>query len=252
LALGIQSATGKTVTQNNHSQHVLRTRIASKLFFEALKDPKITSMASIFADFHEAQRVGSGHLLASCLAPIDNPQNPRRLQSFAQLSNYQTISADVRYHLLQERSAVKLPKAEGNAWVEIFVALWSAVKELLATEHSLPQASWSKAFEAYKEVCNLVIRGYSNHGFQAWTVPCLYVTGKYLRLFAVKADAEAKSKETITFGNGFSDDVVGNFGKNEKLEQAAWVINRMFTICLSDRYGSTTLSATSQCRGLKW
>ena len=193
-------------------------------------------MASIFADFHEAQRVGSGHLLASCLAPVDTPVDPRRLQSFARLSNQQTISADVRYHLLQDRSAVKLPKAEGNAWVEIFDALWIAVNELVAVEHSLPQASWSKTFDSYKEVCNLVMRGYSNHGFQAWTVPCLYVTGKYLRLFAVKADAESKSKETITFGNGFSDDVVGSYGKHDKLEQAAWVINRMFTICLSDRY----------------
>ena len=193
-------------------------------------------MASIFADFHEAQRVGSGHLLASCLAPIDNLQSPRRLQSFAQLSNYQTVPADVRYHLLQDRSsAVKLPKAEGNAWVEIFVALWTSVRELLANEHSLPHASWSKTFEAYKEVCNLLIRGYSNHGFQAWTVPCLHVAGKYLRLFAMKADTEAKTKDSGNFGDGFSDDVIGNFGKNEKLEQAAWVINRMFTTCLSDR-----------------
>ena len=193
-------------------------------------------MASIFADFHEAQRVGSGHLLASCLAPADTSVDLHRLQAFAQLSNHQTISADVRYYLLQDRSAVKLPKAEGNAWVEVFVTLWTAVNELLAVEHSLPQASWAKTFDAYKEVCNLVIRGYSVHGFQAWTVPCLYVTGKYLRLFAIKADAKSKSRETITFGNGFSDDVVGNYGKHEKLEQAAWVINRMFTICLSDRY----------------
>ena len=236
MALGIQSTRGQNCDLEQSLTTCPKDEFASKLLLEALKDSKVALMASIFADFHEAQRVGSGHLLASCLAPVDTSQNPRRLQSFAQLSNHQTISADIRYHLLQERSAVKLPKTEGNAWAEIFVALWSAIKELLATEHSLPQASWSKTFEAYKEVCNLVIRGYSNHGFQAWTVPCLYVTGKYLRLFAVKADAEAKSKETITFGNGFSDDVVGNFGKNEKLEQAAWVINRMFTICLSDRY----------------
>jgi len=57
-----------------------------------------------------------------------------------------------------------------------------------------------------------------------------------LRLFAIRADAEAKAKDPLSFGHGFSDDVVGNFGKNEKLEQAAWVINRMFTTCLSDRY----------------
>jgi COP9 signalosome complex subunit 12 len=193
-------------------------------------------MASIFADFHEAQRIGAGQVLASCLAPIDTPGNQRRLESFAQLSNYHTINADVRYHVLQDKSiAVKLPKAEGNAWVEIFVALWMSVKELLAVEDNLADTSWSKTFDAYKEVCNLLIRGYSNHGFQAWTVPCLYTTGKYLRIFAMRADAEAKSRDTNGFGDGFSDDVIGNFGKNEKLEQAAWVINRMFTICLSDR-----------------
>jgi hypothetical protein len=193
-------------------------------------------MASIFADFHEAQRIGAGQLLASCLAPIDTPGNQRRLDSFAQLSNYQTIQADIRYHVIQDKSiAVKLPKVEANAWVEIFVALWNTVKELLAVEDSLPDSSWSKTFDLYKDVCNLLIRGYSNHGFQAWTIPCLYVTGKYLRIFAMKADAEAKSKDSNGFGDGFSDDVIGNFGKNEKLEQAAWVINRMFTTCLSDR-----------------
>src|SRR5271154_7071695 len=192
-------------------------------------------MASIFADFHEAQAVGSGHLLASCLAPVDTSQNPRRLESFAQLSTSQTVSADIRYHVLQDRSiTVKLPKVEGNAWVEIFIALWKTVRELLLCLNSSSKASWSKTFDSYKEVCNLLIRGYSNHGFQAWTVPCLYTTGKYLRLFAVRADAEAKSKDTLTFGDGFSDDVVGNFGKNERLEQTAWVINRMFTLCLSD------------------
>jgi COP9 signalosome complex subunit 12 len=193
-------------------------------------------MASIFADFHEAQVVGSGHLLASCLAPVDTSQNPRRLELFAQLSNSQTVSADIRYHILQDRSiTVKLPKVEGNAWVEIFIALWKTVRELLPCLNSSSNASWSKTFDSYKEVCNLLIRGYSSYGFQAWTVPCLYTTGKYLRLFAIKADAEAKSKDTLTFGDGFSDDVVGNFGKNEKLEQTAWVINRMFTLCLSDR-----------------
>ena len=193
-------------------------------------------MVSIFTDFHEAHRVGSGRLLAACLAPVNTTQDSRRLESFSQLSNYQTVSADIRRHLLQDRSAgIKLPKAEGNAWVEIFVALWTAVRELLAHEHSVRGASWSKTFDAYKEVCNLLIRGYSNHGFQAWTVPSLSVTGKYLRLFAIKADTDIKSKDPTSFGDGFSDDVVGNFGKNEKLEQAAWVINRMFTICLSDR-----------------
>jgi COP9 signalosome complex subunit 12 len=192
-------------------------------------------MALLFADFHEAQRIGSGHLLASCLLPENTTQDPNRLRSFVQLSNYATISADIRYHLFQSSAAsYRPPKNEANAWVEIFVALWNTVKELLAIEDSLHQAGWARVFDAYKELTNQFIRGYSS-GFQAWTVPCLYATGKYLRSFAIRADAEAKGKDDNSFGNGFSDDIMGNSGKNEKLEQAAWVINRMFTTCLSDR-----------------
>lgn len=193
-------------------------------------------MASFFSDFHEAQRVGDGRLLATCLAPINTAQNPRRLSSFAQLSNYQTVSADVRYHLFQTSGSVKLPKPEANAWVDIFVALWKCVKEVVSTEQETAE-DWSKAFDAYKEVCNLLIRGYTNNGFQYWTVPCLYTTGNYLRIIAIKADREAKGKDTNgdVFANGFTDDIMGNSNKNEKLEQAAWVINRMFTVCLSDR-----------------
>jgi COP9 signalosome complex subunit 12 len=192
-------------------------------------------MALLFADFHEAQRIGSGHLLASCLIPVDISPGFQRLRSFAQLSNYSAISADVRYRLFQSPEAsYRPPKNEATVWIDIFVALWTTVKELGAIEDSLHQSGWGRVFDAYKELTNLLIRGYSN-GFQAWTVPCLYTTGKYLRAFAIKADAEAKSKDGDSFGDGFSDDIMGNFGKNEKLEQAAWVINRMFTTCLSDR-----------------
>ena len=38
-----------------------------------------------------------------------------------------------------------------------------------------------------------LIRGYTNCGFEAWTVPCLYVAGKYMRIFAIKADEGAAS-----------------------------------------------------------
>jgi len=132
-------------------------------------------MTAIFSEFHEAQRFGSGHMLASCLAPVNTPEHPRRLESFASLSNYQTIAADIRYYLLQDKSiSVKLPKSEGNAWVDIFVALWTTVKELLDVDDSKPQPIWSKTFNAYKELCNLLIRAYTSNGLQAWTVPCYW------------------------------------------------------------------------------
>lgn len=198
-------------------------------------------MGSIFADFHEAQRVGNGRLLASCLAPIDTPQDLRRVQSFAQISNYQTISADVRYYLVQDRNAVKIPKAEANAWVDIFVSLWKCMKELDGLQQANGTGDWTKAFDAYKEMCNLLVRGYTNFGFQSWTVPCLYVAGTYIRMIAIKADSEEKPKDAHAdvfangFANGLSDDIMGDGNKNKNLEQAAWTINRMFTVCLSDR-----------------
>ena len=191
-------------------------------------------MGSIFADFHQAQAAGSGRLLASCLAPINTPESPKRLESFSQLTNHQTVLADVRYYVVQDRSTtVKLPKAEANAWVDIFTFLWMCVREFVAIEREA--GSWSKVFDAYRDLCNRLIRAYSTDGFQAWTIPCLYVTGRYLRAIAIKADSETKSSEVNGFGNGFSDDIVSSSGKNEKLEAAAWVINRMFTTCLSDR-----------------
>lgn len=197
-------------------------------------------MSALFADFKRAQKIESGPLLAAILTPIAPPQNPGLLRSFYNLSNPADVSADLRYHLLQDRStSVKLPKQEGKAWVEIFVALWKTVGEVLKAEDSTQKGGWANVFEAWKEVANLLIRGYSSSGFQAWTVPCLYVAGKYLRMFAIKADSENSQGDSLAFDDGLQDDVMGGFEKNAKLEEAARVINRMFTLCLSDRYVST-------------
>ena len=80
---------------------------------------------------------------------------------------------------------------------------------------------------------NQLIRGYTNCSFEAWTVPCLYVAGKYLRIFAIKAD-EATGVDTAAFTT-FRDDFNPEAGKNEKLEDAARQLNRIFQICLADR-----------------
>jgi hypothetical protein len=89
---------------------------------------------------------------------------------------------------------------------------------------------------------NALIRGYTNFGFEAWTVPCLYVAGKYLRMFAIKADEQSGSNASFTVG--FQDDFNPEGAKNEKLEDAARVLNRIFTLCHSDRY--TILDAALQ------
>ena len=48
-------------------------------------------------------------------------------------------------------------------------------------------------YEAWKELTLQVIRGYTHYEFENWTIPCLYVAGKYLLLFAIRADQERKN-----------------------------------------------------------
>ena len=191
-------------------------------------------MSSIFSDFQEAQKIGNGVLLASCLAPVNTARDPRRLDALSQLSNWQTAPADIRHHLFQRPGSVKLPKAEANCWVDIFVSLWKCVRDLADISAGIG-GDWNRAFEAYKELCNHLIRGYTNFGFHAWTVPCFHSTGKYLRMIAMKADRESKpATNGGTFSADLADDIV-NTNQHKRLEEAAWLINRMFTVCLSDR-----------------
>lgn len=77
-----------------------------------------------------------------------------------------------------------------------------------------------------------LIRGYEKYGLEVWTVPCLYLVGKYTRIFAIKADESADNSGTAT---SFQDDFNPEAEKNEKLEDAARTLNRVFQLCLSDR-----------------
>ncbi|KAE8396642.1 hypothetical protein BDV23DRAFT_143230 [Aspergillus alliaceus] len=191
-------------------------------------------MTSVFEDFEQGQRIGSGPLLAAALTPVAPAEYPERLQSFYRFSNAARVTADLRYTLFQA-SGLKLPKQEQNAWIDIFSAYWTAVGEITKFTDSPSNASWVRVFNSWKDLANILIRGYSNFGLQAWTVPCLYIVGKYLRTFAMKADAELSSQDSLTFGANFQDDIAADFEKSAKLEESARIINRMFTLCLSDR-----------------
>lgn len=190
-------------------------------------------MSSIATAFKYAYNNGSGSDLAAVFTPIAPPDDPNRLRAFYQLSNAASVSLDLPYLLFHGKSP-KLPKSEQNAWVEIFAAYWEAVGEVLKCEDRSPGASVITLFNAWKKLANTVIRGYSGSGsLPAWTIPCLYKVGKYLRIFAINADVEAASQGTAVLG--FQEEISPEVDKNANLEEAARVINRMFTLCLSDR-----------------
>ncbi|KAL9028441.1 MAG: hypothetical protein Q9196_003202, partial [Gyalolechia fulgens] len=173
------------------------------------------------------------------LNPIPPAHDPTLLRRFHKDSNVFSINNDVQRHIKITQS--NLTKAEANAWIDIYVAYWKAIGEILRAETGHHRDDWAiKVYEAWKEVTNLLIRGFSHAGFGAWLMPCLYTAGKYLRIFAIKADEEKATK----VGNGtvkmeediLADDITVDFEKNERLEDAARVINKVFTLCISDRY----------------
>lgn len=192
-------------------------------------------MSELFKTFNEAQRVGDGNLLASCLAPIGSGRDPDRLAALAGLTNFQNAQSDIRYHLFGGQHTVKLPKNESNQWVEIFVALWKCARELFLIEKN-GQGNWDLAFKAYKDVCTFLNRGYSNYGFQAWTIPCMYTAGKYLRLIAIRADEAAaySSPNGLGLVGNLADDMAEEGASNAKLQDAARTLQQMISVCRSD------------------
>ena len=143
--------------------------------------------------------------------------------------------SDIRSGLLAHaNSQVRLSKSEGTAWVDVYVAYWKAVNELVSL-FEWESGSHSLIYESWKEFANTLIRGYSASLFQAWTVPCLYIAGRYLRIFAINADQNEREVKPVNFTAGIQEDITGAMSKNERLEDAARVINRIFTLCISDR-----------------
>ncbi|KAI4171824.1 MAG: hypothetical protein LQ346_008696, partial [Caloplaca aetnensis] len=181
-------------------------------------------MDTIFQAFHLAQYQGSGPALAATLTPIEPPHNPTLLRRFYNDSNGFAVENDIQHYLRMTQSP--LSKAESTAWRDIYVAYWKAIGEILRAETGHHRDDWAiKVYEAWKEVTNLLIRGYSHASFGAWTMPCLYTAGKYLRVFAIKADEEQAIKvrtgEVNMEGDTLGDDIMPVFEKNAWLEDAA-------------------------------
>ncbi|KAL4961643.1 protein csn12 [Aspergillus stella-maris] len=188
-------------------------------------------MDSILEELEVGHRLGSGPRLAAALTPIDTPQDPRRLVTFYNFSNAAQISTSLRYYI-SNIGGPRIPKQELNSWIDIFSAYWRAVGEIVKFDEAPSRASWVRVYDNWKEVANLLIRAYTSPGLEIWTIPCLYVVGTYLRVFASKADAETAAQGSVAYSE---DDMLTDFGKNAKTEEAARVLNRMFTLCLNDR-----------------
>lgn len=84
---------------------------------------------------------------------------------------------------------------------------------------------------------NVLLRGYQSNGFEVWTLPCLYVVCKHLRIFAIQADEERNSSSSLddNVPETFQDDFDPETNKRQKLEDCARVLSRVFMVCQNDR-----------------
>lgn len=193
-------------------------------------------------DFIDAHKVADGYLLATIITPDPPASDPARLYNFQRWTNPYSVQTDLRYKL-QYNPEMRLDKKEASTWLEIFSDYYKFVGVLLAAEEAnnvgkAKEADWNAVYEGWKDVVSALHRGYSSGTLEAWTIPCLYVAGKYLRIFAIKADESTATQRDsgLVFGGIQEEDALVTVGQNDKLEDAARQINRIFALCLNDRY----------------
>jgi hypothetical protein len=92
-------------------------------------------MDLIFEDFRKAYELGNGYDLSLTLSPVSPPSDPDRLYAFYRSTNLVAVKNDFKYRILyDDTSPFKLPAEEGNGWVEVYLAYWKAVGEILNVE----------------------------------------------------------------------------------------------------------------------
>lgn len=95
-------------------------------------------MDPIFEDFRKAYEEGNGYDLSMTLSPVDPDDQPNRLYKFFRSTNFAQVKKDLQYRILYDSATpFKLPAEEGNGWVEVYLAYWKAVGEVLNAENAL-------------------------------------------------------------------------------------------------------------------
>lgn len=123
-------------------------------------------MDLVFEDFRKAYEGGHGYDLAQTLSPLPPKDQPERLQNFYQSTNFAHAEKDFRYRILHDASlSFKLPKEEGNGWVEVYFCYWKAVGEILNAESGGGKVSNSSSQDSLR--------------FMFWYCICFHCQGDF-------------------------------------------------------------------------
>jgi hypothetical protein len=193
-------------------------------------------MESLLHDFHAAYMQRSGPMLAATLTPAPPVHENDRLVRFYHSSNEYSITQDIRSKLFHTTGVdrAQFSKGTSTAWVAVYTAFWKANATLVHSTENI-RHDWSATYRAWKDLTTALNKGYNDGWFESWTVPCLYVVGRYLRIFAIKADDQTRATAGLTFDPSGQEDHTNDCSRNSYLEDAARLINRIFMLCMSDR-----------------
>jgi hypothetical protein len=196
-------------------------------------------MQAALVPFEEAYATGLAQPVAEFLSPVPPSNDPGRLYDFYRASNDDKLVGDVRY-ALKFNKKTRMGQKEGEAWIDIIAGYWRAVKQIIladeaANQGRLTDRQFLAVYDAWKDLTSSFIKHISNGALPAWAIFTLYFTANHLRKIAIKADEHLARAKPATSLTSFSDDIVPQAARSEKLEEAARVFNRVFALCLGDR-----------------
>ena len=90
-------------------------------------------MEPIFYDFKKAYEIGDGYALATTLSPLAPASEPERLNNFYRSTNFNAIKGELKSNI-SNLSSFKLPAEERDGWVDVYLAYWKAIGEILNAE----------------------------------------------------------------------------------------------------------------------
>lgn len=92
-------------------------------------------MENFFRDFQDAVASNNGYQLSDTLLPSPLSEDLDRLRRFYDSTTAANVKKDIQYCILYDKSSqVRLSRDEGNAWVDVYAAYWSAVGEILKAD----------------------------------------------------------------------------------------------------------------------
>lgn len=92
-------------------------------------------MNDTFDQFTKAHISRNGYLLAQTLSPVPPSDDPHRLMAVWRSTNSHSVKGDIKHFIKTNTShRHKLDNDEVNGWVEVYMAYWKAIGEILAGE----------------------------------------------------------------------------------------------------------------------